>query len=295
MSVTVQKRETLKNGLLRLACRAYPFSKGRYRLMKLCERWVDRDRGVRAPYFGPYQLLVDLDETGLQSSFYYFIPSFYERQTQRFIGDSLKPGMTVVDIGAHHGLMTILMADRVGKTGRVFAFEPASKNYERLEENVRFNGLSQVRTIYAAAAEYAEEAVLVHGASDACHQIKLDAHEKGANGKFEMVRTMPLDDLADREKIETIHLLKIDAEESEFAVLEGAKKLLSQGRVTNIVCEIHCTSSKVPAGNDSVRKKLYDYGYRSYVLNSALAKKPYLSEYRATEPVTGLQNFLFKK
>ena len=33
--------------------------------------------------------------------------------------------MTVLDIGAHHGLYTLLASRRVGRTGKVVAFEPS--------------------------------------------------------------------------------------------------------------------------------------------------------------------------
>ena len=36
----------------------------------------------------------------------------------------LKPGMVFFDVGAHHGLMSVVAARRVGLTGRVIAFEP---------------------------------------------------------------------------------------------------------------------------------------------------------------------------
>jgi len=61
--------------------------------------------------------------------------------TQLFV-QSCQPGMTVVDVGAHVGLYTLLAARRVLPHGRVFAFEPDPDNFALLELNTRVNNLS---------------------------------------------------------------------------------------------------------------------------------------------------------
>src|SRR5882672_3357856 len=48
----------------------------------------------------------------------------YEKCESRLIQEKLKPGMTVVDLGANVGLYTALAAATVGPSGKVFAFEP---------------------------------------------------------------------------------------------------------------------------------------------------------------------------
>jgi FkbM family methyltransferase len=62
-------------------------------------------------------------------------PSFY----QAFVG-RIKEGMTVFDIGAHIGLFTLGAAKRVGKRGRVYAFESSQETAEILDHHVRLNG-----------------------------------------------------------------------------------------------------------------------------------------------------------
>lgn len=50
----------------------------------------------------------------------------------------------VIDIGAHIGYYTLLLAKLVGKNGRVFAFEPESQNFELLKKNIEINGYQNV-------------------------------------------------------------------------------------------------------------------------------------------------------
>src|SRR5260370_10716997 len=48
----------------------------------------------------------------------------FETAELAFVKRFLKPGMTVLDLGAHHGLYTLLASKCVGRDGRVIAFEP---------------------------------------------------------------------------------------------------------------------------------------------------------------------------
>src|SRR5229473_3240653 len=58
----------------------------------------------------------------------------FERMERRFVERLLRPGMTVMDAGAHHGLYTLLASKRVGRKGRVIAIEPSPRECERLEK-----------------------------------------------------------------------------------------------------------------------------------------------------------------
>ena len=62
--------------------------------------------------------------------------TFYEMLIRRDYlrhGIQLGAGDTVIDIGANVGLFAILAARIVGPQGRVFAFEPASATFARLD------------------------------------------------------------------------------------------------------------------------------------------------------------------
>ena len=57
-------------------------------------------------------------------------PSFYQAFVQE-----IRPGMRVLDRGAHNGLFTLGAAKRAGKAGRVYAFEPSPETAEILERH----------------------------------------------------------------------------------------------------------------------------------------------------------------
>jgi FkbM family methyltransferase len=68
------------------------------------------------------------------------------------IGSILKPGMTVIDVGANIGFHTLHFARSVGPTGQVHAFEPEPANFEALTRNIAASGFRHVTPHRAAVA-----------------------------------------------------------------------------------------------------------------------------------------------
>ena len=74
----------------------------------------------------------------------------FEQMETRFVERLLRPGMTVVDVGAHHGLYTLLASKRVGRKGRVIALEPSPREFRRLKKHLRWNRCSNVQLMPCA-------------------------------------------------------------------------------------------------------------------------------------------------
>ena len=65
--------------------------------------------------------------------------------TRQIIRRHVRPGDRVADVGANQGVFTLLLADAVGPTGSVDAFEPDPTLFAALSNNVRQNGIANVR------------------------------------------------------------------------------------------------------------------------------------------------------
>ncbi len=52
----------------------------------------------------------------------------------------IRPGETVIDAGAYHGVLTLFFAARVGPRGKVIAIEPDSVSRAKLVSNLELNG-----------------------------------------------------------------------------------------------------------------------------------------------------------
>ena len=53
------------------------------------------------------------------------------------IQDEVKNGDVVLEIGANIGYVSMFLAKYVGENGKVYALEPAPRNYEILKKNIK--------------------------------------------------------------------------------------------------------------------------------------------------------------
>jgi FkbM family methyltransferase len=151
----------------------------------------------------------------------------FEEAEMRFVESFLQSGMTALDLGAHHGLYTLLLSDRVGKRGRVFAFEPSDRERKRLKRHVRVNGCSNVRIEALALGNNETRATLFLPETgwDWCNSLRPPA----ASGKTHAVEVQvsTLDAYLKRRGIEVVDFVKLDVEGAELSVLRGAENLLA--------------------------------------------------------------------
>jgi FkbM family methyltransferase len=74
-----------------------------------------------------------------------------ERFTAQLFREHVRPGLTVVDVGAYLGYYTLHGARGTGSTGRTYAFECDPVNHRFLLHNLRLNGLHEAVVASAAA------------------------------------------------------------------------------------------------------------------------------------------------
>jgi FkbM family methyltransferase len=80
-----------------------------------------------------------------------FLLGWYESETVAVCRKWIRPGMTVLDIGAHTGYFSLLFSRLVGQPGRVYAFEPSERTYRMLLRNVAPPRYSNVVPVPMAA------------------------------------------------------------------------------------------------------------------------------------------------
>jgi FkbM family methyltransferase len=161
----------------------------------------------------------------------------YEPYETQLILKQAKVGDVVVDVGANIGYYTVLLADKVGKNGKVYAFEPDKTNFEILVKNIKENNLKNVVPVNAAVGRK-EGKLKLHKSKDNLGDHKLyETHppcghsplkKGGQNGlDKELVKIIKLDDyLADIK----VNLIKIDTQGWEPEVIGGAKELIKKNK-----------------------------------------------------------------
>lgn len=162
----------------------------------------------------------------------------FEESEQAFLLRFLQSGMIAFDIGAHHGVHTLLMSKRVGSQGLVIAFEPSPREVHRLRWTLRVNRCSNVRVeSYAMGSREGNEQLFVcMGRNSGCNSLRLPTISEPF--KTTKVPITTLDNYLREHEIHQVNLLKIDVEGAELEVLEGAMGLLSSGARPVIICEM---------------------------------------------------------
>jgi FkbM family methyltransferase len=150
----------------------------------------------------------------------------FERMELQFVEKLLRPGMTVLDIGAHHGLYALLASTKVGRRGRVLAFEPSPRECGRLKRHLRWNRCSNVKLVPFALSDEPGEAdfYLVDGFEDGFNSLRPPATAERLRTVRVQVRC--LDAVLSELDISKVDFIKLDVEGAEFSVLNGAIELL---------------------------------------------------------------------
>ena len=153
----------------------------------------------------------------------------YEAEEIQLVKRMIKPGMTVVDIGANIGYFTVIFSKLVGENGRVFAFEPEPENLTYLNENIAANQCKNVEVAPIALADkkgqvdfFVPERTRSTSSMVASNLI----YEKGA--KRISVGTESLDEFLSGKQVSQVDFIKIDVQGAESIVFSGAKQVLSQ-------------------------------------------------------------------
>jgi FkbM family methyltransferase len=192
----------------------------------------------------------------------------FEETEARFVQRLLRPGMTVLDIGAHHGLYTLLTAKRVGRHGQVIAFEPSPRERRRLAKHVRVNRCKNVQVEACAVGDMPSEADLfvVDGFRDWGNSLRPPAVPEPTRRVRVPVRK--LDDILAERGIEQVDFIKLDAEGGELGVLEGARRLLQTAPRPAILAEVEDIRTR-PWGYPARRimQLLAEWNYRWFALS----------------------------
>jgi FkbM family methyltransferase len=156
-----------------------------------------------------------------------------------------RPGSVCVDLGAHVGYFTLLMARLSGPHGTVTAFEASADNATLVERSVRLNGLEDRVTVEHAAVTDGEQAevALYAGASGGSMEWTTDAafaaRGAGEAADVESAARVPAVALDSYFAPGTpLDVVKMDIEGGEAGAVRGMTRLLREARPV-IVLEFH--------------------------------------------------------
>lgn len=164
----------------------------------------------------------------------------FETDERSFVARFLQSGMTFFDVGAHHGLYSLLASKRVGKEGQVYAFEPVPQEFRRLSRNLNLNRCRNVVAEQIAMSRFQGEAdmYIVHGRESGCNSLRLPGRDVTTTTSLVKVALITIDKYVQKMRIGAIDLIKIDAEGGELDILKGAESVLTENFRPLMLCEM---------------------------------------------------------
>lgn len=206
-----------------LARVAYRFISGGRRVLGKGDSMIVERHGIR------YHL--DLNE-GIDFSIY--LLGAFERGTQKTLQKLVKPGDTVFDIGANIGAHTLSLAQCVGFSGKVYAFEPADFAFEKLRRNLALNPDFQARTfpqqLLLAAKPTEQPEQEIYASWPLQNDGSVHPKHRGRLVSAQHAAVDTLDAFVARQAISRLDLIKIDVDGHELPVLRGAVEALRRFR-----------------------------------------------------------------
>jgi len=231
---------------------------------------------------GKYKMRVKANEGGIHKSLREKPDKEREPELLYALRQEVKAGMTVMDLGANVGYVSLLLADLVGPTGKVYAIEPDPANFDLLEQNIKLNRYSKrFQTYQMGVSSYTENINFYVGKSS-----NLGGMVQTKNTRTEpiIVEVMSLERfLKDKEYPQ---LIKMDIEGHEVEVLEGLRGLLDDPDFKcKIIMELHPNMYSEDHSLERQMRKLLNKGFRTkYVISAGVVQPDKFKEW-GYEPI----------
>jgi FkbM family methyltransferase len=170
----------------------------------------------------------------------YIARNFINNSAYKFSGSYegggvfLKRGDYVIDAGANFGLFSVLAGEKIGESGKAYAFEPIIESRKLLLKNLNVNKVNNVKIISNALGENNNKIEFV-----------IFNNLEGSSGYFqgdfpkEKVDQIKLDDFVKKNGIKKVDFIKADIEGMERDLLFGAEEIIKKFHPKISICTYH--------------------------------------------------------
>jgi FkbM family methyltransferase len=173
----------------------------------------------------------------------------------------IRPGQTVLDVGANIGLWSVVAGRAVGPSGKVFAVEPVLANCVRLQQALTLNRMTWVEC-HQLAVSNGTGAAIFYASTKGNSALGSLARRDGVDSPLQ-IRTVTLDDFVASSGLENLDFFKVDVEGAEEHVFLGGTRTLAKDTAPIIQFEA-CDALLRPFETTSaaVKRMLVNFGYR---------------------------------
>lgn len=175
---------------------------------------------------------------------------------------NLRPGATIFDLGAHQGVVAMIMAKIVGESGRVIAVEGTKHNCDVANENLRINEMKNVTVHHAVIADQDGQIRFFDG-------LNGNVSEKGSG---RVVEAITIDSLT--RKYGAPDVIFVDIEGFEEKSLQGSIETIGQDIDWFIEVHVACGLESYGGSAQGVLSYFPNEKYERYVWNLDTEQKP---------------------
>ena len=218
-------------------------------------------RGFAVVEVNGSKMYLDLkNDVGISKDLFIFRKREFVSTDYLIDGKVLNAGDVVLDIGANIGYYALLEARLVGPTGRVYAMEPVSSNYNLLKKNIELNDLHNIQTFRIAAGDENKESE-IYVATKGNISSFIYKPEAVFVAK-EKVHVTTVDDFVAEHRIDP-RLVRMDVEGYEKEIIQGMQKTLLRHPLLFIEVHPHLMSQEELA---QMFRTIEESGYKKAVV-----------------------------
>ncbi len=200
---------------------------------------------------------------------------FYDKWLTSFMKAHIYEGCVCLDIGTERGWFTLLMANMVGRKGRVDAFEAFPPTYKKLENNIALNNFHWINAYNLAVCDRSGAMHFVPPSDTISSQA-----DNGGVGHLTdklvpnsiKVPTISIDEYAEHHPFERLDIIKIDIEGAEYAALIGAEQVIRKFRPKLVIEYNRECAKRAQTSIEELDHLLNSYGYDRYTFYGCLKK-----------------------
>ena len=159
---------------------------------------------------------------------------------------SIKDNDTVIDIGGHIGLFSLLVSQKSRHTS-IYSFEPIEDNFNLLKTNLELNSIENVHPFNLAVSNSLEEVNLFLSNDESAHSII------SKESKSIKVKSISLQKIFDENKIDECKLLKLDCEGAEYEIIKNLPSEYFR-KIKKMVIEYHMADTHPELLKELIKK-----------------------------------------